>query len=424
MNVLFVLYHDFSANSAVHVHNFANQLALQQHHVAVAVPRNKEIGTDLGKQRYATLNFSECDGSWKRLFENNDPPDVVHAWTPREIVRQFCEKLSSLCSFNLFVHLEDNEEIIAEVNLGTSFSKLAQTDGLQIPAGLSHPKYYREFLEKASGVTIIMDRLEDFVPRGTPHIILWPGADLRIFYPQAKDEALMTRLKISVNTTILCYTGNVHSLNALEVRSLYLAVAMLNREGMPTTLIRTGRDYCGFLGVDQQWARKYAVELGYVKRHADIARVLGLADILIQPGADDIFNKYRLPSKLSEFFAMGRPIVLPRTNVGRFVEHGRHAWVLPKVDALGIVESVQRLLKNEPLAKLLSQGAQEFCRENFDWETNARKLEAFYQKVLHHPAGDIRTIRPLEQPGPATTKAKDVCDDVASLPRINSASTG
>ena len=43
-NILFVLYHDFSANSAVHVHNFANQLvdldrsgnALQYH--AISIP--------------------------------------------------------------------------------------------------------------------------------------------------------------------------------------------------------------------------------------------------------------------------------------------------------------------------------------------------------------------------------------------------
>ena len=38
-NVLFALYHDFSANSAVHVHNFANQLAAFVHSVCVAVPQ-------------------------------------------------------------------------------------------------------------------------------------------------------------------------------------------------------------------------------------------------------------------------------------------------------------------------------------------------------------------------------------------------
>ena len=295
MNVLFVLYHDFSANSAIHVHNFANQLAQRQHHVAVAVPGNKETASNLGPQLYSTLTFSEWSGGWRRYFANDRPPDVVHAWTPRENVRLFCEKLSHHRSFNLFVHLEDNEEIILEVNLGTSFSKLAEMPSVEIPLGLSHPQRHREFLQRACGVTIIMDRLERFVPAGIPQLILWPGADAKLFRPQPKDELLLARLGIPVNTTILCYTGNVHRANAREVRSLYLAVAMLNREGMPTTLVRAGRDYCPFLGADDQWARKYAVELGYVK-HIEIPRLLSLSDALIQPGTDDVFNESRMPS--------------------------------------------------------------------------------------------------------------------------------
>lgn len=382
MNVLFALYYDFSANSAIHVHSFANQLVRLGNHVAVAVPSRKETGPNLGQQLYSVANFAEIGGSWINLFPNGRPPDVVHAWTPRENVRLFCHKLRSICSFNLVVHLEDNEEVIVEANLGTPFSKLAAMPSLEVPPGLSHPQRYRHFLGEASGITIIIDRLEKFVPSGMPQLVLWPGADAKLFYPQPKNEALLAQLRIPINSTILCYAGNVHSVNAREVRSLYLAVAMLNREGMPMTLVRAGRDYYPFLGPDEQWARKYSVELGYVK-HVDIPRVLSLADVLIQPGRDDIFNEYRLPSKLPEFFAMGRPVVLPHTNVGRFVNHGEHAWVLSKVDALAIVETVQRFRTDESLVKHLSEGAHQFYEQHFKWETSARKLEQFYEALLH-----------------------------------------
>ena len=50
-----------------------------------------------------------------------------------------------------------------------------------------------------------------------------------------------------------------------------------------------------------------------------------LADVLIQPGRADDFNDFRIPSKLPEFFAMGLPVVLPPTNVGRHDETGRSA---------------------------------------------------------------------------------------------------
>lgn len=380
-NILFALYYDFSANSAIHVHNFANRLAARGHGVAVAVPKNKETGANLGEQHYATVNFHEVAGEWNTVFANGKPPDIVHAWTPREIVRLFCEKVAGLCSFALVVHLEDNEEQILEVNLGLKFEKLVASPSIDVPIELSHPRNYRRFLASASGVTLIMDRLEEFVPDHIPRMILWPGADTDKFRSQPKDLNYLTSLGIPADHTVLCYTGNVHSSNAHEVRSVYVAVAMLNREGFPTTLVRAGRDHCPFLGTDDKWALQFSVDLGYVK-HVDIPPVLNLADVLVQPGKADRFNDYRLPSKLPEFFAMGRPVILPATNVGRFVRSGEHAVVLSKVDALGIVEAIELLLNDPALTQRLSAGAVQFGAEHFNWDTNAQKLERFYEQLL------------------------------------------
>ncbi|MEP7071572.1 MAG: glycosyltransferase, partial [Verrucomicrobiota bacterium] len=352
-NILFVLYHHFQANSAVHVHHFANQLIHLGHNVLVTVPKNKETGSALGEALYTAKNFDELEGLPAKLFKDKRGPDIVHAWTPREGVRRFCDTLRESSRFQLLVHLEDNEEAIYEANLCLPFPNGVTSSNGDLPLGLSHPGKYQQFLSEAAGITIIMDRLEKFVPPQTPQLTLWPGADPRLFYPRAKDEQLLKQFRIPINSTILCYTGNVHAANAHEVRSLYLAVAMLNREGMATTLVRAGRDYYPFLGPEEQWAKKHSVELGYVK-HLDIGRVLSLADILVQPGTDNLFNEYRLPSKLPEFFAMGRPVVLPQTNVGRFVKHGEDAWVLPKVDALRITEAVRLLRTNGDLAEKLS----------------------------------------------------------------------
>lgn len=394
-NILFVLYHDFSANSAVHVHNFANQLAGSGHGVAVAIPNGDDTGSALGEQRYSVLAYYEIDGNWTRVFANGLPPDILHAWTPRENVRLCCEKIRPLCSALLFIHLEDNEELILEANLGSSFERLARSENMKLPGNLAHPRNYRRFIAEADGVTMIMDRLEKFVPPTVPRIILWPGANTELFFAREKDETFLASLGVPPENIVLCYTGNVHSANAREVRSLYLAAAILSREGIPTTLVRAGKDYCPFLGPDEKWAREVSVDLGYVK-HVDIPRVLGLADFLIQPGTDDAFNEYRLPAKLPEFFAMGCPVLLPLTNVGRFVRHGQEGWVLPKMDALGIVDTLKTLRADAPLAQRLCAGALAFSREHFDWSQNAARLERFYeetrvtqQEPVHGPAKKV-----------------------------------
>jgi glycosyltransferase involved in cell wall biosynthesis len=379
-NILFVLYHDFSANSAVHVHNFANQLAGSGHTVAVAIPNGDATGSALGEQNYSVVLYHAVDGNWARVFSNGLPPDLLHAWTPRENVRLFCEKVRSLCSPLLFIHLEDNEELILEANLGSSFEEIARSRTMKLPGNLAHPRNYRRFIAEAHGVTLIMDRLEKFVPPDLPKLILWPGADRRLFLARKRDEAFLASLGVPRENMVLCYTGNVHSANAREVRSLYLAAAILSREGIPTTLVRAGKDYCPFLSPDEKWAREVSVDLGYVK-HIDIPGVLGLADFLVQPGTDDAFNEYRLPAKLPEFFAMGRPVLLPQTNVGRFVRHGQEAWVLPKMDAIGIVDTLKMLRTDEELRSRLSAGAVAFCEEHFSWNKNAATLEKFYDQV-------------------------------------------
>ena len=379
-NILFVLYHDFSANSAVHVHNFANQLVDLGHSVAVAIPKDDDTGVALGEQRYSVLAYHEVDGNWAPVFSNGLPPDILHAWTPRENVRLFCEKVRALCSALLFIHLEDNEELILETNLGRSFEELARSRNTKLPGNLAHPRNYLRFIAGADGVTMIMDRLEKFVPPALPRIILWPAADPQLFFARKKDETFLASLGVPPENIVLCYTGNVHSANAREVRSLYLAAAILSREGTPTTLVRAGNDYCPFLGPDEKWAREVSVELGYIK-HVEVPNVLGLADFLVQPGTDDAFNEYRLPAKLPEFFAAGRPVLLPLTNVGRFVRHGQDAWVLPKMDALGIVDSLKKLRADEPLASRLSAGALTFCQEHFSWSRNATTLEKFYEQI-------------------------------------------
>ena len=383
-NVLFVLYHDFGANSAVHVHNFANQLADLGHSTAVAIPEDTDRGSSLGDQRYLIQQFDQVDGNWSRLFPDGRGPDVVHAWTPRENVRLFCEKLAGFSLFALFIHLEDNEELILEANLGMSFEKLARCPSVELPPNLSHPKNYRAFISSADGVTMIMDRLERFVPAEMPKLILWPGADKELFFPRPRDPRLLEQLGITPQTVVFCYTGNVHSANAHDVRSLYLAAAILDREGTPARLVRTGRDFISFLGPDEEWAYRVAIDLGRVP-YQEIPALLSLADALIQPGANNAFNEYRLPGKLPEFFAMGRPVILPRSNVGRFVRHGEEAWVLDKVDALGIVDAVLELRGKRTLRERLETGALAFAREHFDWKKNAGMLAAFYEKAAPRP---------------------------------------
>ena len=382
-NILFVLYEDFHSNSALHVHHFANNLMKFGFDCVVAVPRNKQTVSQVGAHLENLYQVTEYGEFYRlnELFKNHQGPDVVHVWTPREVTRNYCHKLRRNYDFKLIIHLEDNEEYVLEKYLNKPFSDIATANGsLVIPDNVSHPQKYREFLASADGVTVIIEKLKQFVPDHLPSLILWPGVETQYFFPRNSNPEVAKKFGVPLNTLVFCYTGNVHAANTYEVRSLYLAVAMLNREGQSAVLVRTGRDFCNFLGDDDSWARKYAIELGYVDRSL-MPDILALADVLIQPGRPDKFNDYRFPCKLPEFLAMGKPVILPATNIGLVMENEKDALVLPVVDAVNIVEAMEKLLSDSSLSEKLSQGAINFAKTHLNWQKNTELLKSFYQQI-------------------------------------------
>jgi len=169
---------------------------------------------------------------------------------------------------------------------------------------------------------------------------------------------------------------------------------MMNRKLRPTILIRTGRDYCDFLGSDDKWAKKYSLELGFVER-AKLPDILALADVLVQPGQGDDFNNYRFPSKLPDFLAMGKPVILPKSNIGCFMEHGKDALVLPRVDALSIFDYVNLLLKDQELYHRLSNNASYYAKNNLDWDKTTKQLKSFYE-TIHASNSQLKTALKID----------------------------
>jgi hypothetical protein len=139
----------------------------------------------------------------------------------------------------------------------------------------------------------------------------------------------------------------------------------------------------------------------------------------VQPGRPGGFNDYRFPSKLPEFLATGRPVVLPATNLGRFLRDGEECVLLERGDALEIAAAVERILDDGALAARLARGAQAFAERTFSWADSARKLQAFYDRALGTlPAP--RRLATVPRVGYATVR--DYCDSADRLPELATAS--
>ncbi len=162
---------------------------------------------------------------------------------------------------------------------------------------------------------------------------------------------------------------------------LYRAMKRLREAGRRIVLIKTGKDdvrIADALGFEP--ADAGVIEAGMVERPF-LIELLKCADLYVQPGAPGPFNDYRLPSKLPEFMAVGRPIVLPRTNVGLRLRDGEDALLLEAGDAVEIAAKVGIILDRPDLARRLGRNAEAFARKTYVWSRQGDKLLDFLRTL-------------------------------------------
>src|SRR5581483_203113 len=211
------------------------------------------------------------------------------------------------------------------------------------------------------------------------------GVDFTLYHPQAPEETLRAELGLKPGEKVVVFTGSNTFANEPEMRELYVAVALLNQRAIPTRLVRTGFNSPTFLAALPADVKQHVLDLGFVPK-ARLPRLLALADVLVQPGRPGPFNDYRLPSKLPEFLAMGKPVALPPTNLALLMQDGREAVFLHGGTPEDIAETCRRLFADPPRCAALGQQAAAFARRHFDLGANTRGLGEFYARVIAAPA--------------------------------------
>ncbi|MFM8734923.1 MAG: glycosyltransferase [Pirellulales bacterium] len=370
-----------SCNSGQHVRALAVELAGRGHAVAVCVPERSAADGELPTV-VPVRTFAEVVRQ-----PGFAPPRLVHLWTPRERMRAFLATVTARFGAPPphVVHLEDSETHLLAGQMGLGPHEIAEIrDGLRplvVPDHLMHPFHGDRLLATAAGVTALAERLVADLPHDVPAAVFLPGFDPMFAGPRpAAARTVRARLGIPAGTAIVTYTGNVHAANVAEVRSLLVAVALVNRRGLPLTLIRTGLDHVPLAEHGLDVLRGHVIDLGLVPR-VDLPDLVHAADVLVQPGRVDEWNACRLPSKLPDFLISGRPVILPAVNLGTRLEHGHEAIVLPEATAERIAAALLEWLpQRERLAAIGAAGAA-FARRALTWSAAADAVETLYDRL-------------------------------------------
>jgi hypothetical protein len=330
MNILFVLYGDLTSNSAHPLALYAREFSVRGHQCVVAIPNNLGSAQQHPQAAFKPVLFADALAHPEAIFANGKPTDLVHAWTPRENVRQFVSAYMAQHPTPLVVYLEDHERWISCRALGLDDIAVSQhTDqslSQRLPAALSHPFWYRRFIALADVVVLIQDKLAVDAPAWALTQTVLPGVDLNLFCPDAHVPGLRPKLGLADDEWVIVYPGGLNDFTRPGIQSLCLAVGLINARGYKCHLLRTGPFALDFIDSLPPEAAAAVTDLGELPRH-ELPGLLALAGVLVQPGKLDPFEDLRLPGKLPELLAMGRPVLMPDANIAHLLTDGVDAVI-------------------------------------------------------------------------------------------------
>jgi len=139
--------------------------------------------------------------------------------------------------------------------------------------------------------------------------------------------------------------------------------------------------------------KQFSIELGFVEK-LKLPKLLALADVLVQPGQTGSFNDFRLPSKIPEFLAMGKPVILPPTNVAEWMTDGKEALFLKTGSPQEIADLCQRIFADSALATSLGEQGVALARRHFWFGPRIPNRFGIRERRVRPPFEDGLVIAP------------------------------
>ncbi len=134
------------------------------------------------------------------------------------------------------------------------------------------------------------------------------------------------------------------------------------------------------LAVDSAVANRVTFH-GLVPRH-DIPAVLSACDIMALPRAAGVFSQAGMPTKLGEYLATGKPVVVTATgDISNYLQDGLNAFLVPPGSLQAFVDKLRFAMTHPDESHSIGAKGREVAFKEFDSTTNCRKFVAFVRSL-------------------------------------------
>jgi glycosyltransferase involved in cell wall biosynthesis len=258
--------------------------------------------------------------------------------------------------------------------------RFGKESGLEVAAALGADQVF------AISYSLRAEMLRRGVP-GEKIGLLPNAASLERLRPQPKDPAILARLDLADNTTVIGYVGSLTSYEGLD--DLIHACAELARSGVKFNLLIAGWDPRGENKIGPalvDLARSVGIEerlkmLGQISR-GDVPAVYSVIDIAPIPRKDFTVTRLVPPLKLIEAMAMGKAVVVSALPPLLEVVEDESACIVPAGDPAALSRVLAELCSDPDRRQRLGRAARQRIEAHYSWPDCA---SVFWKKITTAP---------------------------------------
>jgi len=219
----------------------------------------------------------------------------------------------------------------------------------------------------------------------TPLLVLPPLVDTELFQAQSGKAAAFRAKWALGDETVISYLGTYWHLEGVAV--LLQAAKQLVQSGRKFKLVISGASFKGLdcddvPGLIQELGLKdVVVQTGWLPTEEVIAG-MSAADVLVVPKVNHLVNVAGIPTKLAEYLAMGKPVVVSRIgDIPNFLTDHEDALLCEPGIPNSLANVLDRLICDLPLREKLAANARSSANRHFDYHQAVTHLEAAMHRV-------------------------------------------
>lgn len=125
------------------------------------------------------------------------------------------------------------------------------------------------------------------------------------------------------------------------------------------------------------------VEFTGILSETELKKFLNNATMVIINKKENNQNKYCFPTKLGEYMAAGKPIII--TDYGEaanWLTHGVDSFIVPHDNVNELMNGILRLMNDKTLLETISKGAQKTCKTRFSYDLYGESIINFFSFKL------------------------------------------